>query len=104
MNRASDVPPEVDNCGWRPVTASTAPDSACVNASSRVRKDSEGRARQTISQFKGTDTDLVKLFERAREAIQAYLDGKGLPRLIEQDEQIIEEDEEDEELLEPDAV
>lgn len=76
----------------------------CYAGSYKFMRGCAACARQTISQFKGTDTDLVKLFERAREAIQAYLDGKGLPRLIEQDEQIIEEDEEDEELLEPDAV
>lgn len=44
-------------------------------------------ARQTISQYKGSDAELLRHFRRAREEIQAYLEGRGLPSIASLEEE-----------------
>lgn len=87
----------------------------CYAGSYKFMRGCAACARQTVVQFKGTDEDLVRHFQRAQSEIQAYLEGRGLPALalmeeeaeaepeaeteaeLELDEEELSEDDEDEE-------
>lgn len=47
-------------------------------------------ARRTISGFKGSDADLIRLFEEAREKVRAYLRGEETPSPA--PEEVVEEE------------
>jgi hypothetical protein len=53
----------------------------CYAGSYKFMRGCAACARQTIVQYKGTDEDLVRHFQRAQDEIQAYLEGRGLPAL-----------------------
>lgn len=53
----------------------------CYAGSYKFMRGCAACARQTIVQYKGTDEDLVRHFQRAQGEIQAYLEGRGLPAL-----------------------
>lgn len=53
----------------------------CYAGSYKFMRGCAACARQTIVQFKGTDEELVALFERRRADIEAYLEGRGGPAL-----------------------
>jgi len=50
-------------------------------------------ARRTIAGFKGSDADLIRLFEEAREKVRAYLRGEEAPSPV--PEEVAEEEPEE---------
>lgn len=71
----------------------------CYAGSYKFMRGCAACARQTISQYKGGDADLVQHFRRAQGQIRAYLEGKAVPTLASTEEVISVLDEElDEEL------
>lgn len=59
----------------------------CYAGSYKFMRGCSACARQTISQHKGSDADLVRHFERALAEIQAYLEGRGVPALANLEEE-----------------
>lgn len=59
----------------------------CYAGSYKFMRGCAACARQTIVQYKGSDEELVRHFQRAQGEIQAYLEGRGLPALALQEEE-----------------
>jgi hypothetical protein len=60
----------------------------CYAGSYKFMRGCAACARQTIVQYKGSDEDLVRHFQRAQGEIQAYLEGRGLPALALMEEEV----------------
>ncbi|NOZ51047.1 MAG: hypothetical protein GXP37_13535 [Chloroflexi bacterium] len=65
----------------------------CYSGSYKFMRGCEACAMQSITQFKGDETDLLQLYAHAQADIQNYLDGNGPP---DESEIIIESHPEDE--------
>lgn len=62
----------------------------CHEGSFKYMRGCQLCATQTIMQFKGTDADLLTLYEKARRDINAYLAGEPVPD-DETDTEVVEE-------------
>lgn len=69
----------------------------CYAGSYKFMRGCGACARQTISQFKGTDAELLDHFHAARRTIQAYQAGEAIPALEPEDEGVEEQEQEEEE-------
>lgn len=59
----------------------------CYAGSYKFMRGCAACARQTIAQYKGSDADLLRLFQRAQSEMHAYLEGRSLPTLAMQEEE-----------------
>src|SRR5512143_2613111 len=57
----------------------------CHEGSFKYMRGCQVCAVQTVMQFKGTDEDLVALYEKAREDVDAYLAGEYVEDIIEEE-------------------
>jgi hypothetical protein len=59
----------------------------CYAGSYKFMRGCAACARQTIAQYKGTDAELLRHFQRAQSEMQAFLEGRSLPALAMQEEE-----------------